>query len=171
MSVIHRAGIALLAAALTVTPSAALASDVDGEHVVIDGVQVDADLPVRSAAELAALLEGSSESLVVEIDARTGAVLTVEADSRAQGRITATNVCSTGNVCLYAPRVPYANHGFSGTGTKTGSWSPKSTYNTGSWTATLKWQYGGKTVTGPKLGPGRTGAIGAEVTVTSVQIH
>lgn len=163
----------LFVAALVAAPSSASASDSgDSDRaVVIDNVTVDASLAVETRAELNTLLQSSGTPLTVKLNPETGAIEAVEAAPPQTLAISKKNTCSTGDVCLRAPRVPYADNGFSGKGTATGSWSPKRIYHTGNWTATVKWLYGGKTVTGPKLGPNKTGDVLTEVTMTSVTIH
>jgi hypothetical protein len=53
--------------------------------------------------------------------------------------ITEHDVCNSAYACWYAYEVPYANIGFTGTGTKTGTWTYRGDFETGDYTASLCW--------------------------------
>ncbi|AWB94467.1 hypothetical protein DCE93_01265 [Agromyces badenianii] len=107
------------------------------------------------------------ENVHVTLDPATGAVVAVTELMVAPAISSVT--CTSGTVCL---RSNFGTAvGFQGAGTTTGSWTNRTSYDTGSWTAQLRWIYSGSTVTGPTLGPGSSaGWGGSAVTVTSVKI-
>ncbi|MFD4957868.1 hypothetical protein [Microbacterium sp. NPDC058389] len=108
-------------------------------------------------------------STVVTIDVATGEVLSSEPAPVTPFITQLGPGCSTDAVCLYAPSAPY--YGFINAGTLNGSWAGRTSYYTGWWTTQLKWQSGGSTVTGPKLGRYVTAnLVGGPVTVTQVRI-
>ena len=48
--------------------------------------------------------------------------ITAVSEGITKPRITVNNICNGHDSCLIHNRVPYADFGFSGTGTKTGNW-------------------------------------------------
>lgn len=123
--------------------------------------------PQTSVAATESGAEAPLENVHVTIDPATGVVVTVSELMVAPA--ISSGVCTSSTVCL---RSNFGTAvGFQGAGTTTGSWSNRTSYDTGSWTAQLRWIYNGSTVTGPTLGPGSSaGWGGSTVTVTSVKI-
>lgn len=81
--------------------------------------------------------------------------------------MTVHNPCQTGDACWVANAVPYANFGFAGTGTKTGTWQQRNAMYTNAHTTSVCWSQSPKC--SPALGP--NSAIGFSsypVTGTSV---
>ncbi|KRC62693.1 hypothetical protein ASE14_02395 [Agromyces sp. Root81] len=123
--------------------------------------------PQTTVAAAESEADAPLENVHVTLDPATGAVVAVTELMVAPATI--SGACTSSTVCL---RSNFGTAvGFQGSGTTTGSWSNRTSYDTGSWTAQLRWIYSGSTVTGPTLGPGSSaGWGGSAVTVTSVKI-
>lgn len=74
---------------------------------------------VMTAEDLYDFLQSDAEK-TVDIDAETGKITAVS-EGITKPRIAVNNICNGRDSCLVHSRVPYADFGFSGTGTKTGN--------------------------------------------------
>lgn len=88
----------------------------------INGVTVHTVDSIKTSAELDAFLLSATPK-TVQVDAATGKVTSVTQGAPMMTQsVTVTNTCDTSKQsCLFAASVPYANNGFSGIATKTGS--------------------------------------------------
>lgn len=87
---------------------------------------------VMTAEDLYDFLQSDAEK-TVDIDAETGKITAVS-EGITKPRIMVNNICNGHDSCLIHNRVPYADFGFSGTGTKTGNWPYRISWETGSHT-------------------------------------
>ncbi len=165
--------VALLAALALPTTAAA---DTAPEQVTtrVDGATVTTSEPIETKAELNAFLQ-SDEPKTISVQAATGKVVSVTEGIEPEMTTlatTVTSICNTGNACLVASQVPYANYGFSGVGTKTGSWSNRIQWKTGQYTAKAWYSYNGTSVGwGVKAGPNSVINIDEPVTAIQVTIY
>lgn len=130
-----------------------------------------AQLSGLSAAEVT-LLNNLSQPKTIVMDPTTGDILSVTANSTATDTslnpdITHTSGCSGTQACYVTNTVPYANQGFSGDGTSTGSWPRRSGYTSGNWTVEGCWS----SSCGPEVGPNSTVTFTSDVTGTSFTIY
>jgi len=112
---------AATASATTSTP-APVQRTVEAHYV--EGVRTNAD--VTSLEELFALpgpMHGTMSGTEV-IEVWVGSRPTTRA-------ITTHSTCGSGRLCLWAESVPYADYGFSGTGSASGTWSHRGGWDTG----------------------------------------
>ncbi len=166
-------GAVALVAAFALPATAAAAADTAPEQVTtrVDGVTVTTTEPIETKAELNAFLL-SNDPKTIDVQAATGKVVSVTEGIEPEMTTlatTVTNVCNTGNACLVASRVPYANFGFSGIGTKTGSWQNHIQWKTGQYTAKAWYSHNGTAVGwGATAGP--NSVINMDKPVTAIQV-
>jgi hypothetical protein len=80
-----------------------------------------------------------------------------------------SNPPSIGQFTLLAS-VPYAQYGFSGTGTKTGTWNNRNGADSGNWHGYYKWTYQGSSHTSVRMDPHARVLLSTPATITSVTI-
>lgn len=167
-SLLPTALVALMLSAAAGTPAAAL-DDLDGgDSQIIGGVSVADSFGVDTQRELSELL-ASSTPKTVNIDAGSGAVLSVAPPLSVPLGYSGT-ICLSTDLCLLASQTPYANAAFNGSGTWTGSWDHKSAYRTGDRKGQVWWYYNLQNVVGPTLGAYTQATFsGAVVLVTKVK--
>jgi hypothetical protein len=107
--------------------------------------------------------------IVVEYDVDTDMITEVEYGSPILALISSANSCSAGSSCFYSGAVPYANVGFSGVGTKTGTWYERSAFSSGNHKSIVKYLNSAKTANTKTLPVGTTITFSKNVTGTSVQ--
>lgn len=103
-------------------------------------------------AQWAALATSSTPKQVV-LDSATGKVLSVTAttSSMTPATITVHNPCQSGDACWVHNAIPYADFGFAGTGTKTGTWQQRNAMYTHSHSTSVCWAESPNC--SPRLGP------------------
>lgn len=167
------AGVFAIASALALgsATQATAVSPVDDNYVDVDGVQVAQSLNAATAAELDAAL--TTGGVTVVMDSTTGDVLSVDKSPDITPMIAWTNVCYTGNFCLFAYSTPYSSVGFSGVGTSYGTWAGKGGYTTGNWNGQgwFRSPVTGLLIAGSRLGPNSTLLLTGPVTFTKVRIY
>lgn len=118
--------------------------------------QTTADAAPSGAAALPAKwanLAASATPKTVVLDAKTGRVVRVTARSGSLAPMTVTvhNPCQSGDACWVPDTIPYANYGFAGTGTKTGTWTHRAQMYTHSHSTSVCWSQSPNC--SPRLGP------------------
>jgi hypothetical protein len=110
---------------------------------------------------------------VITMDVATGQVLSIKkVEAPVSPDISNDNICQSSDVCWKSGQTPYADQGFFGTpGTLTGSWPYRSSFRTGSYTASGTWIYGGVSHSTGKRGPGTTVVLSGLATATSATIY
>lgn len=132
---------------------------VDGVEVTVPGID--------SRAELDDFLTSSTPKAVV-LDVDSGQVVAVGLDQAiAQGRTAVTSVCHAGNACLVGPGVPYADYGFSGIGSVTGTWASRHSLRSGSYTVSVTFATG---VVSQPVAPNTHALFSAPSTVSAVRL-
>lgn len=102
----------------------------------VNGVKVSTTTKITTKAQLDAFYK-SSKPKTLTIDKGTGKVVSVKSGLAitfpdVTPLISQDNVCTSSTSCMISGKVPYADQGFSGTGTKTGSWVYRKGFSTGS---------------------------------------
>lgn len=114
----------------------------------------------------------SSTPKIVTIDALTGAIVSIQSVANAQPAITISNPCASEAACWVAARAPYANFGFSGTGTASGTWLERGNFYTHHHSSSVCWTYRGSSPCSPTFGPNTAITFnGATVTGKRVTNH
>lgn len=158
--------VATCAGVLAISGQAAVAADETGP-TVIDGIEVDVP-GVETPADLDAFVL-SDESKTITIDPSNADIISVEAgQSLVTPLTTSTNVCKTGNMCLFGTGVPNANYGFTGAGTMRGNWPARTKYTSGSWTAKVRF---GNGIVSPEVGPNSTNIFSQVTDVIAVSLR
>lgn len=122
---------------------------------------------VMTAEDLYDFLQSDTEK-TVNVNARTGKITAVS-EGIIKPRIAVKSMCKSGDSCLVHSRVPYADFGFSGTGTKTGDWPYRISWKAGSRTAKAWYRHGYDVVGwGIKFGPHTKVNMNAPVTAVQV---
>jgi hypothetical protein len=122
--------------------------DIDQDWKTID---IDTpDFEIKSEADLKEFLASTEPKTIIQN--LNGEIVEVKQASMADPLISVANTCSTGNACLSALEVPYADYGFSGVGTKTGAWEHRRRLTSGKWTVQSWYTYKGKTYSLPATG-------------------
>lgn len=124
--------------AIAAAPASAGTLTVD-EHN-IDGVTTNVDVDTRG--ELDAFVT-SSKAKEITIDVTTGEIVDVTAVGNSRAAISGpTGTCSSTQMCLHRTATPYRDWGFSGLGTKTGSFTNINKYSTGNASGKIQLQNG-----------------------------
>ncbi len=122
-------------AAASLTTAATLTGAAYAASAGATSTHTTASVPVRWAS-----LATSSTPKQVILDALTGKVLSVEATTAASpAAITVHNPCQSGDACWVHNAIPYADFGFAGTGTKTGTWTQRNAMYTHSHSTSVCW--------------------------------
>lgn len=167
----------LVLAAVATVPTAAFAATsptpTASTTQSVDGITVTSSLGIETASELDAFLLSDTPKTVT-VHAETGKIVSVgEAPSFTPAPLTTvTSICKTGNACLVSSKAPYADYGFSGVGTSTGTWAHRIEWKTGDYTAKAWYTYKGATVGwGGVFGPNSDVKLDGEVTAVKVTIY
>jgi hypothetical protein len=110
-----------------VGPAIANNDDSTGTHTV-GGITTD--VPVETLDDLYAFVESDAPKRIDQ-DASGNITAVYEGSSVRPLSITQSQVCSSGQMCLWAASIPYSDFGFSGTGTLTGTWTHRGGWSTG----------------------------------------
>lgn len=133
------------------------------EHAVA-GVITNADVDTKG--ELDAFV-ASSKPKEVTIDSTTGKILEVAATGPSSRAISGpTSTCASSQMCLIHSATPYRDWGFSGTGTKTGSFTNVNKYSTGSASGKVQFSSG---AWGAGVGPNTLSLLTSSTTLKGVQ--
>ena len=92
---------------------------------------------VYSEKDLVAFVQSPTAKTVVQ-DVETGQFSKVTVGESVSPMIVSRAPCSATDLCLRPTQTPYANYGFYGAGTKTGTWSNRASWYTGSWSGRVK---------------------------------
>ncbi|MCG7284654.1 hypothetical protein MHY85_01545 [Cellulomonas sp. ACRRI] len=158
--------VATCAGVLAISGQAAIADD-DTDATVIDGIEVSVP-GVETSADLEAFIL-SDESKTVTSNPSNGEIISVETgQSLVSPLTTSSNVCKTGNMCLFGTGVPNANYGFTGAGTMRGNWPARTKYTSGSWTAKVRFANG---IVSPEVGPNSTNLFDRVTDVIAVSLR
>lgn len=121
------------------------------------------------------LLDPSADSpapKIVAIDPLTGSIMSIRDATNSQPTIAISNPCASGAGCWVTTRAPYANYGFSGTGTASGTWPARGSFYTHNHRSSVCWTYGGNSPCSPTFGPNTAITFsGASVTGKKVTNH
>lgn len=166
-------GLIALCSAAIATPALA---ETTYPSTMVGGITVSVPGQITTRAQLDDYLLSASPKTIT-IDIATGAMisvksgLTVELPSESP-KISVGNSCTSSTSCLLSGQVPYAHYGFSGTGTKTGSWPYRRGFSTGSHTAGGYYSWKGSSVCfGPcTLGPGSQVVFEPGQTATGIKV-
>jgi len=158
-SIVSTAGVANAA-----TPSPLATQDIDG--VRVSGAP-------KLANEAALLRYVATNATATTIDSSSGELVSVAPAPKASTRISERNTCQSGDAYWEGYAVPYTNNCFYGSkGTylfpKNGTTS--NTFRMGKYTARGAWLSGGKTIWGPKQGPGSVSRLTGNALVKGAQI-
>lgn len=117
-----------------------------------------------------ALLAQSDSPKRITFDALTGAVTGVQllAGAAAPQTVTVHNPCQSGDACWVPDAVPYADFGFAGTGTKTGSWVHRRQMYTYNHSTKICWTYQGNNACSPQVG--KNSVLDPLATVTGTKV-
>lgn len=153
---------------------AASASDSPSQGQKIGEATVKTLTPIKSESELDDFLESDTPK-TIEVDADSGEITSVVEDSKLQARlIVVTQSCPSGTACLTGARTPLANYGFSGIGTKKGTWTERKTWLTGKHTAKAWYRHAASGTTvgwGATFGPNSTVTMTKPVTAVQVTLY
>lgn len=173
MKIVKRISALFIGLALMVAlPVTAHASTNDDQQDIasLDMSVIDVQIQSRgvmTAEDLYDFLQSDAEK-TVDIDAETGKITAVS-EGITKPRIAVNNICNGRDSCLIHSRVPYADFGFSGTGTKTGNWPYRISWETGSHTAKAWYRHGYDVAGwGTKFGPHTKANMNAPVTAVQV---
>ena len=154
---------AAMAAGVPAIAQAVPSSD-SGLHKVGD---VATDAPVYSQEDLLAFVQSSTPKTAVQ-DVKTGQFSKVTVGESVSPMIVSRIPCSATDLCLRPTQTPYANYGFYGAGTTSGTWSNRASWYTGSWSGRVKTSNG---VWSGVAGPHTTVLFSqVPITVTGVEI-
>lgn len=106
----------------------------------------------------------------ISVDPATGLVRSVQLLNTAMAPQTVTvhNPCQSGDACWQPDAVPYANFGFAGTGTKTGSWTHRRVMYTNNHSTMICWTYQGNSPCSPRAG--KNSVLDPLATVTGIKV-
>jgi hypothetical protein len=132
---------------------------INGTQVQVPGLQTKADLDQFVA---------SATPKTITLDPSTGKVLSVVAGAPVTPKISYRTACATTDAIWHTSQIPLAYACFYGSaGTYYGSWASRDYFNTGNYTASATWTYGGSSNRTPREGPPTTNSFGGTLVTGS----
>lgn len=140
------AGLGMSAAVAAPSPSPSITT--------LDGIEIQTQDAITSPEELEEFLLSDTPK-TVQVERATGEITEVREGLPIQPlAVTEYATCGNGRACLVAARIPLRDYGFTGSGTKTGTWPERIEWRTGSYTGKAWYRWNGSDVGfGPTMGP------------------